>query len=152
MENCKDFDGDILEFLELENISARDKIWVATRVFPKFLVEVFVIDCAFSAYAASEAAARPYASSASEAAARAYASSASDAAAYASSASDAAAYATTYADAAALSATDAAALSAAAASSTSVGAASLASDPARTQEQENQVDALIMLIKGEKEL
>jgi len=49
IENYKDFDGDILEFLELENISQTNKIWVATRVFPRFLVEVFAIDCAFSA-------------------------------------------------------------------------------------------------------
>ncbi len=43
------FDGDILEFLELENIPARDKLWVAVRVLPRLLVECFAIDCAFAA-------------------------------------------------------------------------------------------------------
>jgi len=99
-ENYKDFDGDILEFLELEKISAIDKIWVTIRVMPKFLVEAFAIDCAFSAYASSDAS--------------------SDASSL-RAASEVATYAATlYAS--------------------------------KTQELENQVDALIMLIKAEGEL
>ena len=95
----KDFDGDILDFLELENITATDKVWVSVRVMPRFLVEVFAIDCAFYDADAADAAAAAADADAAYAAA--------DAAAYA-------AYAALYADA----------------------------------ERENQVDALIMLIKG----
>lgn len=40
------FSGDIQEFLQLEHITAADKVWVALRVLPRFLVEVFAIDCA----------------------------------------------------------------------------------------------------------
>ncbi len=43
---------DILEFLELDKITTRDKIWVSVRVLPRELIEVFAIDCVFSAYAA----------------------------------------------------------------------------------------------------
>ena len=84
------FNGTIIDFLELEKITHRDKIWVSVRVLPRELVEVFAIDCAFSASATYAAA-----------------------------------------DAAYAAATDAAAAYAAA-------------------ERENQVDALIMLIKGWK--
>jgi len=101
LANYKNFDAYILEFLELKNITATDKIWVSVRVMPRFLVEVFAIDCAFSAYAAADAA---------------YA---------AADAADAADADAAYADAAA-----------AYAAATAV-------------EQDNQVDALIMLIKRE---
>jgi hypothetical protein len=42
------FDVDILEFLSLEKITPADKIWVAVRVLPREIVEIFAIDCAFS--------------------------------------------------------------------------------------------------------
>lgn len=76
------FDGDITEFLELHSISASDKIWVCVRLMPRFLVEVFAIDCAvrsasyavaYSSYAAAAAAAS-YAASAFAASLAAYAS------------------------------------------------------------------------------
>ena len=51
LKHHKKFDGSIIEFLELDKIPAKDKIWVAVRVMPRFLVEVFAIDCAFSASA-----------------------------------------------------------------------------------------------------
>ena len=121
----KDFDGDILDFLELENITATDKVWVSVRVMPRFLVEVFAIDCAFSAAAAAYAA--DYADYAADAASYV----AADAAAYA--ARDAAYAAAAWADAAAYAAADA------------------ADDDAWDAERENQVDALIMLIEGGSE-
>ena len=66
IEHYSDFDGDILDFLELDKITAEDKVWVAVRVMPRLLVEVFAIDCSLSAYASSASAAS-YASSASSA-------------------------------------------------------------------------------------
>jgi hypothetical protein len=36
----------ILKFLELDKITAHDKIWVSERLLPRELVEVFAIDCA----------------------------------------------------------------------------------------------------------
>ena len=84
---CYDaFDDDVLEFLNLDKISATDKIWVAVRVLPREAVEIFAIDCAFSAAA--------YAAYADAAYAAAYAD-AAYAAAY-----DAAVYAAVYAAAA----------------------------------------------------
>ena len=133
-----DFKGDILDFLELENITAQDKVWVSLKLLPREIVEVFSIDCAFSA--AADAAA--YAADAADAAA-AYA-----AAAYAADAA-AAGYAAYAADAAAASyaAADAADYAYAAAGYADADAAAYAA--ARLQERENQVDALIMLIKGD---
>ncbi len=120
VNHYNDFDGDILEFLELENITARDKVWVSLKILPRFIVEVFAIDCAFRANAA-----------------------AADAAAYAAAAADAAAYAAAAADAAA-----AAAYAAYAADAADAAAAYAAY--AASIERENQVDSLIMLIKGDK--
>lgn len=51
--NYVNFDGDLIEFLELNRISDVDKIWVAVRVLPRFLVEVFAIDCATNAASAA---------------------------------------------------------------------------------------------------
>jgi hypothetical protein len=78
-----DFDGQFEEFLDLENITYQDKIWLAVRLMPRFLVEVFAIDCVvraaeYDAYAA-DAAAAAYAADAAD---DAYAA-AADAAAYA---------------------------------------------------------------------
>jgi hypothetical protein len=47
--NYTDFNGDVLEFLELDKITHHDKIWVAVRVLPRFLAEIFAIDCAVRA-------------------------------------------------------------------------------------------------------
>ena len=124
------FNGTILDFLELEKITPRDKIWVSVRVLPKELVEIFAIDCAFSASYTDAAYAAVYAAAAYAADAYAAAAYAADAAAYAAAAyaADAAVYAAVYA-------ADAAAYAAAAA------------DFAAVAERENQVDALIMLIE-----
>lgn len=51
-----DFDGQLEEFLDLENITYQDKIWVAVRLMPRFLAEVFAIDCAVRSAAADCAA------------------------------------------------------------------------------------------------
>ena len=63
LKHYKDFDGDILEFLSLDKITARDKIWTALKLLPIDIIEVFAIDCAFAAadyaaYAAADAAYR----------------------------------------------------------------------------------------------
>ncbi|MCA9339699.1 MAG: hypothetical protein KDA17_02195 [Candidatus Saccharibacteria bacterium] len=125
------FNGTIIDFLELENITAEDKIWVSVRVLPRELVEVFAIDCAFSASATASAAS---AASAAADTAAAYAASAASAAADTAAADTAAAAA--YAAYATYAAADTA-------------AAAYAADTAAA-ERENQVDALIMLIKGWK--
>ena len=83
--NYPDFDGDIVEFLELEKVKPHDKIWVAVRLMPRFLVEVFAIDCAVtsaSASAATSAYASAYASASAASAAYASASASSEYAVY----------------------------------------------------------------------
>jgi len=102
-----DFKGDILDFLELENITALDKVWVSLKLLPRDIVEIFSIDCAFRADAAY-------------------------------------AVYVVYADAA-----DAAAAADAACAAAYAAADAADATDARLQERENQVDALIMLIKGE---
>jgi len=98
LHNYEHFEGDILKFLQLEEITDKDKIWVALRILPREIVEVFAIDCAFAAssYAAANAvyaaAADAAAADAADADAAAYAADADAAAAYA-----AAAYAAAYA-------------------------------------------------------
>lgn len=115
----------ILEFLELEDdITAPDKIWVAVRVLPRDLVEVFAIDCAFAANASADA---------------------TTAAAFATAATTAAAFAAAFA-AAATSADATAAASAYTAAA--FAAAAAAPTAAIAIERENQIDALIMLIEG----
>jgi len=106
LKHHADFNGDFLEFLDLENIPAKDKVWVAVRVLPREIVEIFAVDCALAAtnhaaYAAYAAyAAAGYAAYAAAAYA-AYAAYAADAdAAYADAAADAAGYASYAADAA----------------------------------------------------
>ena len=123
----EDWSGTLVDFLHIEAIPNKDRIWVAVRLMPRFLVDVFAIDCAFasSAYATSDASAS-YAASCSHSAADAAADSA-----YADSASNA------YYSSAAASAYYASSTAAAAASS------------ARNQQRENQIDALIMLLEGE---
>lgn len=85
LKHYADFKGDLVEFLDLGKITHKDKVWVAVRLMPRFLVEVFAIDCAFSA--AADAA---YTATAADAAA----DDAAAAATYAASAADAAGVAT----------------------------------------------------------
>lgn len=124
LKHYSDFEGDIVEFLELEHITPEDKVWVFIRVAPRLLLEIFALDCAFSAVRYSAA----YAASAVARYAR-YARYAADAA---SAVADAA-----YADAvyAADAAADYAAVAAYAAAT-------------KKQERENQVDAMIMICEG----
>ena len=131
LDNYNDFDGDILDALELEGLSPENKIWVAVRLLPRELVEVFAIDCGFSAYAS-------YAASASAADYAAYVASYAAYADYAAYAYSAYASYAAYADYA-----SAAAYAAAAYAADYAAADSAAS---KKQERENQVDALIMLI------
>ena len=49
------FKGDLVKFLDLKDITSQDKIWVAVRLLPRFLAEVFAIDCAVAANAAAAA-------------------------------------------------------------------------------------------------
>jgi hypothetical protein len=132
-----DFDGDILEFLSLEKITSNDKIWVAVRVLPREILEVFAVDCAFSAseyavanYDAANCAAAEYADYAANYAAAAAAAAANYAANYA-----AADYA-------------AAAAAAHAAAHYAAAAANYAANYA-IAERERQVNALIYLIESE---
>jgi hypothetical protein len=128
------FNKDTLDFLELKNITASDKIWVSVRVLPKELVDVFAIDCAFRAYVAA----------ATCAAATCVADYAADAAAaYAASSAAYAADAAAYAAAAAADYAAADAADAAAAAEMYFAADYTAAD---NVERENQVDALIILI------
>jgi hypothetical protein len=124
----KAFEGDLVEFLDLPNISYTDKIWVAVRVMPRFLVEVFAIDCAFNAAADSAA----------------------DAAYVSDSASDAASVAATYASAAADS--DAACAASAAYSAADAYAASAHASVAAFADwgKQRQIESLIYLIQGAK--
>jgi hypothetical protein len=118
-----DFDGDILEFLSLEKITSNDKIWVAIRVLPREILEVFAIDCAFSA---SEYAVANY---------------------------DAAEYATAYAtNCIAADAVDYAAAAANYAANYTAAAAAAADHAihAYDAERERQVNALIYLIESEE--
>jgi hypothetical protein len=80
----------ILEFLDLDNITASDKIWVMVRVLPIDIIEIFTLDCAFAAYDAYADAA--YADDADTDAYAAAAYAADAAAAYAADADAAAAY------------------------------------------------------------
>jgi len=56
LQYYSDFNKTLLEFLDLENISHSDKIWVALRLLPRHTVEVFAIDCVFAAYDAASVA------------------------------------------------------------------------------------------------
>lgn len=50
------FDGTVAEFLDLENITHKDKLWVLLGLLPRNLVEIFAIDCAVTTHAAAYAA------------------------------------------------------------------------------------------------
>jgi hypothetical protein len=50
LKHCSEFNGTHEDFLELEEISHQDKLWVLLRLIPRFDGEVFAIDCAFNAY------------------------------------------------------------------------------------------------------
>lgn len=51
LESYSNFNGDIQGFLDLSNISYKDKLWVACHIIPRSVLEVFALDCAFSTYA-----------------------------------------------------------------------------------------------------
>ena len=87
LKHYTDFEGSLEDFLDLPEVTHNDKLWVSLRLMPRFLAEVFAIDCAAasasaSAYAAASASA--YAASAYAAYAAAVAASAAYAAAGAS--------------------------------------------------------------------
>lgn len=48
-EHYNSFDGDIIEFLELDKITHSDKLWVTVRLISQEMRVVFALDCAFSA-------------------------------------------------------------------------------------------------------
>lgn len=60
LKHYKNFDGDILDFLSLNKITASDKIWVTLRLLlndgDSFTVRTFAIDCALAAVASDYAA------------------------------------------------------------------------------------------------
>ena len=157
----EDWEGTLVDFLQIDVIPNHNRIWVAVRLAPRTLVEIFAIDCAFAAYGydtSDTAASCSYSASAytaDAASASAYAASCSASASDAASAAYAAAdYADAASDAdsadsdayAAYAASNAYyASSAYHASSTAAAAAS----SARNQQRENQIDALIMLLEGE---
>jgi hypothetical protein len=120
LNHYSDFDGTLEEFLYLEHISHSDKIWLSVRRMPRFLVEVFAIDCAvrsadYAYYAAAD-----------------YADSAAYAADYADYAADSAAYAAAYAAAGYAAAAYAADYAA-----------------AYVDERQNQIESIIYLIQSE---
>jgi len=120
---------DILEFLALDKITAKDKIWVSVRLMPRGLVEAFAIDCAIKARISVD-------SGVSDS--RGASLGASDAAYYASYAASYASYAAG-ADRAARAASD-----------TDYYAAANLADYAAKASLEDSIDALAYLIKGNK--
>jgi len=123
LEHYPDFKGDHEDFLSLDRITHKDKLWVTLRLMERVDVEVFAIDCAVSAYASASAA-------------------------YAASAAYYAAYAAAYAASAAYYAADAAASAAYAA----YAAYAAAANAAYYAEKERQLDAICYLInESEKE-
>ena len=133
------FDADILDFLELENITAHDKIWIALRVLPRDLLELFALDCSFSAYASKSVA---------YSAVHPAVHSAADYAAYSVDAVGYEAYVATTGEAAGGASAYAAYASRAAAYSAVYASKYASKSAGYHQERENQIDALIMLIKG----
>ena len=73
----EDWEGTLVDFLQIDVIPNHNRIWVAVRLAPRTLVEIFAIDCAFAAHADAAAA------HAAADAAAAYAAYAADAYAYA---------------------------------------------------------------------
>jgi hypothetical protein len=136
LEEYNTWNGDIQEFLLLENITHQDKLWVSLRLIPRILVETFSLDCVISAAASAAYSADAAASAASAAYAAAYAADAAYAAA-------SAAYADAAADAAA-------AASAAAASAASAAAAAAAAYAAAAAERERQLCVIEYLITNYK--
>ena len=153
----EDWEGTLVDFLHIEVIPNHDRIWVAVRLMPRFLVEVFAIDCAFAAYGyATSDAAASCSYSASAAASYSADSAAAADATYASSAyatSDASASASHSAScsysAAYAAASNAYYASSAYAAYHASSTAAAAASSARNQQRENQIDALIMLLEQE---
>jgi len=125
LKHYANFNGDVLEFIDLKKITSNDKLWVLFRTCPRFIIEVVAIDCAMQASEYSY-----YAT-----AAAAYASYAADAA-DADAASCAAYGATTAADAA----------DAAATTATTAAAADAAYTAAHENERLRQIEAFVLLI------
>lgn len=160
------FNGSIVKFLKLENITHSDKLWVALRILPKELVEIFAIDCALAAQFSYYAIDASYITSAVSTAYVAYAHADAYAAAYTTTyaaaaadiSADVSAYAAAYTAAEIAYAYAAANVSAHAANATYAAAnyaANAAADyatynKAKEKEQENQINALIYLIETEK--
>jgi len=48
-QHYSDFDSDIVKFLKLDQITFSDKLWVALKLVPRVLIEVFAFDCAVRA-------------------------------------------------------------------------------------------------------
>jgi hypothetical protein len=120
LESYSNFNGDIQDFLDLTNISHHDKLWVTCHILPRSILEVFAIDCAFSAANAANA----Y-----------YANAAANAAYYAAEATNYYAANAAYYANAAICATE---------------AAYYATYVARKEEQDNQIAILKYLISEEK--
>jgi hypothetical protein len=91
LKHYTDFEGSLEDFLDLPEVTHNDKLWVSLRLMPRFLAEVFAIDCAAASASASAYAAAYAASAAATAAAYAASASAAYAAAVAASAAYAAA-------------------------------------------------------------
>ena len=51
----EDWTGTVVDILNIEECSATDRIWVAVRLIPRFIVEAFAIDCAVRSAAAAAA-------------------------------------------------------------------------------------------------
>ena len=51
----KNWKGTVLDILNINECPAEDRIWVALRLLPRAIIEVFTLDCAFSAYAYANA-------------------------------------------------------------------------------------------------
>ena len=52
----EDWEGTLVDFLQIDVIPNHNRIWVAVRLAPRTLVEIFAIDCAFAAHADAAAA------------------------------------------------------------------------------------------------
>jgi uncharacterized membrane protein YbaN (DUF454 family) len=154
MQHYPKFSGDITEFLRLGAITPQDKIWVAVRLMPRFLVEVFAIDCATNTASAATTATAATAGERLAAMMAATTATAATAAYAAAAADDAAAYAAAFAAFAATDDTAADAAAAACAAHSRVGtyaatAAAYAAAFAATDaasERQRQIELLCYLI------
>ena len=121
------FEGSLEDFLDLNELTHNDKLWVSLRLIPRFLIEVFAIDCAVAAaaYAAYANAGADYAAAAAGASAASAACASAAGADYVDYAASAA-----YANAA---------------------AGASAAYAAGASEKQRQIEALIYLIQSHEE-